>query len=160
MECSTLKTGLGPQTLPCSAAMLAHGSDGKESTCNAGDRGSVPGLGRSPGEGNGYLLQYSCLENSVDRGAWRPTVPWGCKELDMTERLTLLLLYFSGSKKKQGNYMGLKITACKPSRGKFWMQKIQSDQKTQLALLKSLEQKHGVESKSRVLCMPPTHNTT
>ena len=100
MECSTLETGLGPQTLPCSAAMLAHGSDGKESTCNAGDRGSVPGLGRSPGEGNGYLLQYSCLENSVDRGAWRPTVPWGCKELEMTERLTLLLLYFSGSKKK------------------------------------------------------------
>ena len=39
------------------------GSDGKESTCNAGDLGSVPGLGRSPGEGNGYSLQYSCLEN-------------------------------------------------------------------------------------------------
>ena len=45
------------------------GSDGKESTCNAGDPGSVPGLGRSPGEGNGYLLQYSCLENSINRKA-------------------------------------------------------------------------------------------
>ena len=46
------------------------GSDGKESACNVGDLGSVPGLGRSPGEGNGYTPQYSCLENSMDRGAW------------------------------------------------------------------------------------------
>ena len=44
-------------------------SDGKESACNAGDLSSVPGLGRSPGEGNGDPLQYSCLENSMDRGA-------------------------------------------------------------------------------------------
>ena len=43
------------------------GSAGKESTCNAGDLGSVPGLGRSSGEGNGYSLQYSCLEKSMDR---------------------------------------------------------------------------------------------
>jgi len=41
---------------------------GKESTCNAGDLGSIPGLGRSPGEGNGNPLQYSCLENPMDRG--------------------------------------------------------------------------------------------
>ena len=49
----------------------------KESTCNAGaagDAGSIPGLGRSPGEGIGYPLQYSCLENSMDRGTWRATV--------------------------------------------------------------------------------------
>ena len=45
------------------------GSDGEEFTCNAGDPGLIPGLGRSPGEGNGYPLQYSCLENPVDRGA-------------------------------------------------------------------------------------------
>ena len=45
-------------------------SDGKESTCKAGDMGSIPGLGRSPGEGDGYPLQYSCLENPIDRGAW------------------------------------------------------------------------------------------
>ena len=44
-------------------------SDGKESACNAKDLGSIPGLGRSPAEGNGNLLQYSCLENSMDRGA-------------------------------------------------------------------------------------------
>ena len=42
------------------------GSDGKESACNVGDPGSTPGLGRSPGEGNGNPLQYSCLENSMD----------------------------------------------------------------------------------------------
>ena len=47
------------------------GSDGKESACNAGDLGSILRSGRSPGEGNDYPLQYSCLENSMDRGAWR-----------------------------------------------------------------------------------------
>ena len=46
------------------------GSDGKDSACNAGDLGSIPGLGRSPGEGNGNPLQYSCLKNSLDRGVW------------------------------------------------------------------------------------------
>ena len=49
-------------------------SDRKESTCNAGDRGSVPGSGRATADGNGYPLQYSCLENSKDRGAWQATV--------------------------------------------------------------------------------------
>ena len=47
---------------------------GKESACNAGDPGLIPGLGRSPGEGKGNTLQYSCLENSMDRRAWRATV--------------------------------------------------------------------------------------
>ena len=46
------------------------GSDDKASASNAGDPGSIPGLGRSPGEGNGDLLQYSCLEDPVDGGAW------------------------------------------------------------------------------------------
>ena len=45
-------------------------SDGKESVCNVGDPGSIPGSGRSPGEGHGNPFQYSCLENSMDRGAW------------------------------------------------------------------------------------------
>ena len=48
----------------------------------------IPGLGRSPGEGNGYPLQYSCLENPMDRGAWLATVHGAAKELDMTEQLT------------------------------------------------------------------------
>ena len=50
------------------------GSAGKESSCNVGDLVSIPGLGRSPGEGNGNPLQYSCLENPMDRGAWWATV--------------------------------------------------------------------------------------
>ena len=49
---------------------FSFGSDGKESACNAGDQSSVPRLGRSSGEGNGKPVQYSCLENSMDRGAW------------------------------------------------------------------------------------------
>ena len=49
-------------------------SDGKESACNAGDLALIPGLGRSPGEGNGYPLHYSCLENPMDRGAWQAIV--------------------------------------------------------------------------------------
>ena len=50
------------------------GSDGKELTCNAGDPGSIPGSRRSPGEGTDYPFQYSCLENSMDKGAWWATV--------------------------------------------------------------------------------------
>ena len=50
------------------------GSGGKESASNARDPGSVPGWGRSPREGNGYPLQYSCLEGSMDRGAWQASV--------------------------------------------------------------------------------------
>ena len=52
---------------------------GKESACSAGDLGSVPGLGRSPGGGHGNSLQYSYLENPMNRGAWRASL-WGCKE--------------------------------------------------------------------------------
>ena len=50
------------------------GLDGKESACSAGDPGSILGSRRSPGEGYGYPFQYYCLENSMDRGAWRATV--------------------------------------------------------------------------------------
>ena len=59
------------------------GSDNKESTCNAGDPGLIPGLGRSPGEGNGNPLQYSCLKNPMDRGAWQ-SAAHGIAESNMT----------------------------------------------------------------------------
>ena len=73
-----LNPGL-PHCFPC-------GSAGKETACNVGDLGSIPGLGRSPGEGKGYPLEYSGLENSMDYNS-----PWGRKEWDMTERLSLSL---------------------------------------------------------------------
>ena len=66
---------------------IPGGSDGKESTCSAGDPGSIPGLGRSAGEENGYPLQYSCLENPTVRGAWRARVSEVTKS-DTTEQLT------------------------------------------------------------------------
>ena len=53
------------------------GSDSKESTCNAGDQGLIPGSGGSPGGGHGNPLKYSCLENPMDRGAWQTTVHGG-----------------------------------------------------------------------------------
>ena len=65
-----------------------HSSVGKEWACNAGELGSIPGLGRSPGEGNGYPLQYTCLENPMDRGAWRATICEVTMELHTTEQLT------------------------------------------------------------------------
>ena len=66
------------------------GSDSKESACNAGDTGLIPESGISSGEGNGNSLQYSCLENPMDRGAWWATVQLP-KESDMIELKTLSL---------------------------------------------------------------------
>ena len=64
------------------------GSDGKESACNAGDLGLILGSGRSPREENDNLLQYSCLENSMERGAWW-AIAHGVAELDVTEQLSM-----------------------------------------------------------------------
>ena len=60
---------------------------GKESACQAGDRGSIPGLGRCPGEGNGNHLQYSCVDNLINRATWRVTVPGVAKESGTIEQL-------------------------------------------------------------------------
>ena len=65
------------------------GASGKKASCDAGVLGSIPGLGRSPGEGNGYPLQYSCLKNSVDRGPWQATVHGVAKTAgQLTKRYT------------------------------------------------------------------------
>ena len=64
------------------------GSDGKESACNVGDLGSIPGLGTSPGGGHGNPLQYSCLENHIEQRSQVGYSLWGCKELDTTEQLS------------------------------------------------------------------------
>ena len=65
----------------------------KNPPANAGGAGSIPGSGRSPGEGNDNLLQYSCLENSMDRGAWRATVH-GVTKPDMTENAHMRICVF------------------------------------------------------------------
>ena len=66
---------------------LSRWLSGKESAWNTGNLGSIPELGRLPEEGNGNSLQYSCLENPMERGAWQGFSPWGCKspDLSMTE---------------------------------------------------------------------------
>ena len=69
---------------------FSSNSDSKECACNVGDPGSIPGSGRSPGEGNGSPLQYSCLENPMGRGAWGAAVH-GVAELDTTEPMALSL---------------------------------------------------------------------
>ena len=69
------------------------GSVSKESACNTGDLGLIPGLGRSPREVNGNPLQYSCLENHVDRRAWQAASPWDSKELGMTWLLNNIILF-------------------------------------------------------------------
>ena len=82
------------------AAHSTGGSDGEESACSAGDLDSIPGSGRSLGEGNGYPLQYSGPENSMDRGAWRPTVHGVAKSRTRLSKflhiLTALLLVTKG----------------------------------------------------------------
>ena len=71
------------------------GSDGKEPACNSGDLGSIPGLGRTLGEGKGSPFQYSYLENSLDWGTKRNAYsPWGHKESDTTDQLSLSLFIF------------------------------------------------------------------
>ena len=66
------------------------GSDGKESICHAGALGLIPGLGRAPGGERGNPLQYSCLENPHGQRSLEGYSPWGLKESDMTERLSVI----------------------------------------------------------------------
>ena len=70
---------------PPSQRDFPGGSDGKASVYNAGDPGSIPGMGRSPGEGNGNPLQHYCLENPMDKRSLVGYSPWGHKESDTTE---------------------------------------------------------------------------
>ena len=80
-----------PRALAAGNLALAFpgGSDGKESACNAGDLGSIPGLGRSPGGGHGNPLQCSCLEDPHGQRTLMGYCPWGRKESDMTEQLSM-----------------------------------------------------------------------
>ena len=84
------------------------GSDGKVSVYNVGDPGSIPGLRRSPGEGNGNPLQYYCLENPMDRGAWQATVHEVAKSRTRLSDFTFHLSQFA-LEKKENVYLVLKV---------------------------------------------------
>ena len=93
------------------------GSDGQESACNARNLGSISGSGRSPGERNGNPLQYSCLGNPMDRGAW-----WGRKESDITERTRPLPFLGSVTLGKLLNHPGFQFSHLQNGKGfrKLW----------------------------------------
>ena len=106
------------------------GSDGKESACNVGDPGSIPGMGRSPAEGKGYPLQYSGLENSMD------CIVWGCKELDMIERLSLSL---SGLRREMSETVFVNF---------LWLEKIDCIWETRSFMIGSVQFSRSVVSTS------------
>ena len=81
--------------------LIPGGSEDKASACNAGDPGWIPGLGRSPGEGNGNPLQYSCLENPMDRGAWRATVHGVAKSRIRLSDFTQEIFFGTFSRQKE-----------------------------------------------------------
>ena len=81
------------------------GSDGKASACNEGDLGSIPGSGRSPGEGNGNPLWYSCLENPMDRGAWWAAVHGVAKSWTQLSDFTFTYLKYELAQSVEGIMM-------------------------------------------------------
>ena len=85
----------------------------KKSAFNAGGPDSIPGSGRSPGEGNGNPLQYSRLENSMDRGVWWATRTWGRKESDMTEQIIFSLSGRGAGSSEAGHYVNIITKAMK-----------------------------------------------
>ena len=98
-------------SLLCSPLTLTRlvfpgGSDSKASVYNAGDLGSIPGSGRFPGEGNSNPLQYSCLENPMDRGAWCRLLSMGSQRVGRTERLHF---HFHFKPNKGGLYVAIKL---------------------------------------------------
>ena len=101
------------------------GSVGKESTCNVGDLGSIPGLGIYPGGGHGIPLQYSGLENRHGQRSLEDCGPWGLKELNMTEQLSTAQAYTWASqvvlmvRNLPTNAGGLRDTGSIPGSGRF-----------------------------------------
>ena len=86
--CNACLIGCRQAVLDSTKLGFPDSSVDKESSCDAGDLGSIPGLGRSPGEGRGNSLLYSCLENPHGQRRLVGYSPWGYKELDTTERLS------------------------------------------------------------------------
>ena len=120
----------------------SRGLDGKECACNVGDPGSIPGLGRSPGRGHGNPLQYSCLENPMDRGAWKATVHGIAKDLDTTEWLT----HFHNS--NHGQTSAFPLSAHPPASPLLLLEELRSlSQKTKGTPIKKKKKPRKFEEK-------------
>ena len=87
-------------------------SDSKESACSAGDPGSFSGSGRSPGDGNGNPLQYSCLENSMEGGSWQATDHGSCKKSKVTEHTRIQMSSWLGIMFKPEDFQGQQVSLC------------------------------------------------
>ena len=97
------------------------GSDGKASACNVGGPGSIPGSGRSPGEGNGNPLQHSCLENPMNRGAWQAIVYGVAKsQTRLSDFTSLHFIYHNRHMLKVHGLHSLESSNSEPSFSKFW----------------------------------------
>ena len=97
-----------PELAALSLSSHLHGSDGEASACNVGDLGSIPELGRSPGEGNGNPFQYSCLENPMDRGAWQATIHGVAKSRTQLRDFT----FFHFGHQKCPHVLGIQNNPC------------------------------------------------
>ena len=98
-------------TNPNRAEGFPGGSDGEESVCNVGDLGLITGSGRSPGESNGNPLQYSCLENAMDRGAWRATVHRAAQSQTQLKQLSSSITLDHLEKEHKGKRKGSSLSA-------------------------------------------------
>ena len=103
------QTQLSP---PCSILLFPGGSNGKVSVYSEGDPGLSPGLGRSPGEGNGNPLQYYCLENPMDRGAWKGTVHGAAKSWTRLSDVPVIPVSKNKNKKLQKNFLFACLFVC------------------------------------------------
>ena len=134
-----------------------RGSDGKEFACNAGNPGAISGSGRSPGKGHGNSLQYSCLENSMDRGAWQAIVHGGRIESDMTEWLTykhthIHTAIFGLLEQHSGKELACQCRKCKRLRISPWYRKTPWRRKWQPTPVFLPEKPHG--QKNLAGCSP------
>ena len=127
--------------IACTLVEFHSDSDGKESACNAGDLGSIPGSGRSPGEGNGYLCQYSSLENSMDRGTWWTTVHGVTKSWTWVE---LIIEWKSRHWKKSHKYiivlscLMFSLSLVSVTCGQLWSKNIKLNSRNNLEVVNIL----------------------
>ena len=133
---------------PPLASAFPGGSDGKVSACYAGDPGSIPGLGRSPGEGNGNPLQYSCLENPMDRGAWQATVHGVAMSRTGLSDLTFFLWHLQPTLRTTSDLLSM---VC--SKLKWDLNSLTGNQTWAVMMRVPYPNHQGLEARSRALAL-------